>query len=219
MIITIDGPAGAGKSSTAKKLAQRVGFHFLDTGEMYRAATLAGLRVAIDWSDTDAVAQLAKDSRIELTDAEVRLNGEDVTNEIRQPEITAEVYRVADNPLVREHLVRLQREIAEMGDYVTEGRDQGTIVFPDAPLKFFLNASPQERARRRWRDLANRGVMLDYEQVLAEQNDRDSRDLSRPVGRLEQAPDAIEIVTDGLSETEVVDLLRTAVEKHRQKSG
>src|SRR5208283_2234632 len=156
MIITIDGPAGAGKSSAARALARRLGFEFLDTGAMYRAVTLAGLQAGLDLRDQDALSRLVAGLRIELADDRVFLNRQDVTFQIRTSQVTAASGQVADSPAVRQHLVKLQRAIALGRNMVCEGRDQGTIVFPDAGCKFFLVADPQERARRRQRDMAAR---------------------------------------------------------------
>lgn len=211
MIITIDGPAGAGKSSAARELAQRLGFHFLDTGAMYRAVTLAAMEQRVDWSDRRALVQLAQDLQIELSDNTVMLNGRDVTVEIRVPAVTSAVYHVADNVKIRSILVQMQREAANNGDYISEGRDQGTIVFPEAACKFFLTASVETRARRRYEDLLARGVNCDYAEVLAQQQIRDRRDAEREVGRLEAAPDAICIETDGKTRNEVVDGLELIV--------
>src|SRR5438445_2956862 len=157
MIITIDGPAGSGKSSSAKEVARRLGFEFLDTGAMYRAVTLAALRGSIDVLDQQAVQRLMEGLLLEMPPGRVLLNGEDVTREIRAGTITAASGAVADSPVVRRRLVELQRQIASGRNMVCEGRDQGTIVFPDAVCKFFLIAKPQERARRRQHEMANRG--------------------------------------------------------------
>ncbi|MGE0757676.1 MAG: (d)CMP kinase [Pirellulaceae bacterium] len=216
MIITLDGPAGAGKSSTARALAERLGYRFLDTGAMYRALTLAALRQQIPWSDKPRLAALAREVRLELKDGRVELNGEDVSQAIRTSEVTSAVHHVADNPAVREELVRLQRCVASGRHIVCEGRDQGTVAFPDAECKIFLTATPEERARRRQRELAARGETVDFAMLLAQQNERDERDATRPVGKLVRAPDAVELVTDGLTQPQVVDCLERIV---RQRTG
>ena len=157
MIVTIDGPAGAGKSSAAKRLPRRLGFEFLDTGAMYRAVTLAGLRVGIDRANQAALAQLLDGIASRNAAGICLLNGEDVTGLIRTAEVTAASARIADSPVVRRRLVEMQRQIATGRNMVCEGRDQGTLVFPDAACKFFLVADPAERARRRqgkWRPRA-----------------------------------------------------------------
>src|SRR5262245_32944142 len=157
MIVTLDGPAGAGKSPAARALARRLGFRFLDTGAMYRAVAWAAVRQGLDWGDPQALTALARRVSIEFRGDRVLLDGADVTAEIRRSEITAVTHYAANNPAVREHLVRLQRELAGNDNVVAEGRDQGTVVFPRAECKIFLTASPEERARRRQLDLQSRG--------------------------------------------------------------
>lgn len=220
MIVTIDGPAGSGKSSAARALARRLGFRFLDTGAMYRAVALAGLRCGIDWNSPQALADLARQLTIEVDGDAVRLDAEDVTREIRALAVTQATRYAADNPAVRAHLVALQRQAAGNDQVVTEGRDQGTVVFPTAECKFFLTASPAERARRRLLDLESRGESLSLEEVLAAQNERDQRDATRQVGPLLKATDAIELCTDGLRIEEVVDRLEAVVrEKMARRQG
>jgi CMP/dCMP kinase len=213
MIITIDGPAGAGKSTVARALAKRLGFQFLDTGAMYRAVALAGLRRRIDWKRPGKLAELAKTLRIECAGDRVLLDGEDIGGEIRSPRVTEVTRHAADNPDVRAHLVAMQRAAAHGRDVVTEGRDQGTVAFPDAQCKFFLTASPQERARRRLADLRRQGETTTLEEVLRSQSARDARDAARAVGPLAKASDAIEINTDGITVDEVVDHLAELVRK------
>ncbi|MBC8350882.1 MAG: (d)CMP kinase [Planctomycetes bacterium] len=220
MIVTLDGPAGAGKSTIARKLADRLGFAFLDTGAMYRAVTLAALRNRGPWDDPDALADLARECRIELDRSHVRLNDEDVSAAIRTNEVNTHIHYLADNPAVRERMVELQRAVAAGQNTVTEGRDQGTIAFPNAECKVFLTASPEERAKRRVLELQSRGEQISVEEVLAQQNDRDHRDSTRAVGRLEPASDAIQVSTDGMSADEVVERLVTIVsEKTKQTNG
>ncbi|HEY5315653.1 MAG TPA: (d)CMP kinase [Pirellulales bacterium] len=211
MIVVIDGPAGAGKSSAARALARRLGFRFLDTGAMYRAVVLAALRQKLELADAAALAALARSLEIVLTGDRVLLGGEDVTSAIRSADITALTYYAADNPAVREHLVELQRLAAGQHNVVSEGRDQGTVAFPQAECKFFVTASPAERARRRMRDLEARGEHLAFDEVLAAQELRDTRDRTRAVGPLIPASDALEIWTDGLSPDEVVARLESIV--------
>lgn len=217
MIVTLDGPAGAGKSSVAKTLAARLGFRFLDTGAMYRAVALAALRQSCDWSDELRLAEVAMGVTLEMQDERVLLNGEDVSDEIRSRAVTAVIHHVADNVAIRARLVQLQRQIAAGGNFVTEGRDQGTVAFPDADCKIFLTATPAERARRRVRDLACRGVEAEFDEVLAEQTERDRRDQSRPVGRLAQAADAVVLYTDQMTEDEVVASLDQIVREKKQR--
>ncbi len=221
MVITIDGPAGAGKSTVARALAARLGFDYLDTGAMYRAVALAGLRTGIDWENPDAVAALAQRINIELRQGRVFLNGEDVTEELRSSEVTRASRYVADNEAVRRRLIELQRQFAEGKNVVTEGRDQGSLVFPEAEVKFFLTASPEERARRRLRDYQAAGENPPFQQVLEELLLRDARDSSRPWGRLVKPEGAIEINTDGLDIPAVVDrmeaVVRETIAKLREK--
>ncbi len=213
MIVAIDGPAGAGKSTIARQLAQRLGFQFLDTGAMYRAVALAALRRGLGDGDSDAIAQLAAGLSIDFDGTRTLLDGEDVSAAIRTSEVSAAVYLAADNVEVRRRLVELQRQIAGHRDMVTEGRDQGTVAFPQAECKIFLTASPLERARRRYEELRARGESVALEEVLAQQADRDRRDAARPVGALLQAPDAVEFNTDGLTTNEVVNRLEELVRR------
>ncbi len=211
MIVTIDGPAGAGKSTVARRLAARLGFRFLDTGAMYRAVAWAAVRDGLDLHDAEAVASLARQLAIELAGKRVLVNSVDVTEAIRTSQITSVTHYAADNPKVREHLVLLQRQAAGGDNVVSEGRDQGTVVFPDAGCKIFLTASPAERARRRVADLAARGEQRELAAVLAEQSLRDERDSVRTVGPLVPAVDAVHISTDGLEAEEVVERIEQLV--------
>jgi len=211
MIVTIDGPAGAGKSTVARALAERLGFQYLDTGAMYRAVALAGMRRGLDWDRPEDMVALCRQLRIEVDGPRILLDGEDVSAEVRSSAVTAVTRYAADNPGVRAHLVELQRAIAGSRDVVTEGRDQGTVAFPHAQCKIFLSASPEERARRRVRDLEQRGERAAFDQVLGDQQRRDQRDRTRSVGPLVQASDAVEVLTDGLSIAQVVDRLQEVV--------
>jgi CMP/dCMP kinase len=211
MIVTIDGPAGAGKSSAARGLARRLGYRFLDTGAMYRAVTLAARERGLDLADTAQLARLACEVRVELAGDRVLLDGRDVTDAIRKFEIATATHFAADNPAVRAQLVLWQRDAAAGIDVVTEGRDQGTVVFPDAECKIFLTADERERALRRHRDLAARGEDIPFDEVLANQQLRDQRDSARPVGALLKANDAIEVCTDGLSPEAVIAQLEQIV--------
>lgn len=211
MIVTIDGPAGSGKSTAARKLARRLGFRFIDTGAMYRAVALAGKRNAVDWTDRDRLAQIAANLRLELTDDRILMNGEDVSAEIRTVEITTLTRHAADNQAVRRLLVDLQRSMAAGQNVVTDGRDQATVAFPQAECKFYLTAGEEVRARRRHQELQSRGEQLELAQVLAGQQSRDLSDSVREFGGLAKAADAIEVCTDGMSPTEVVDALERIV--------
>ncbi|MGC8559609.1 MAG: (d)CMP kinase [Phycisphaerae bacterium] len=215
MIIAIDGPAGSGKSAVATELARKLGFVHLDTGAMYRAVALAALEAGVI-SDPHAVAELSRNVRIDLHFAveptEVLLNGRDVTADIRRPEVTNVTYCAADNPEVRAELVRQQRLIASrIESLVTEGRDQGTVVFPNAEFKFFIDAQPQERARRRVHQLTLKGIDAPYETVLQELLKRDERDRSRLVGPLKPADDSITIDSTEMNLSEVVTMLAQLV--------
>jgi CMP/dCMP kinase len=219
MIITIDGPAGAGKSSVARALARRLGFRFLDTGAMYRAVALAALRRGLDWDVPADLARLAAKLDLQVVGEEIFMDGDDVTEAVRTSEVTAVTRYAADNPDVRAHLVELQRQLAAGDNVVTEGRDQGTVAFPKAECKIFLTASPEERARRRWRDLQRQGEPVALAEVLAAQGRRDREDAGRAVGPLVPAPDAVEVCTDGLSLEAVVDRLEQCVRDKSAKVG
>jgi cytidylate kinase len=189
VIVAIDGPAGAGKSTVARAVARALGFTYLDSGAMYRAAALATLRGRDDVTGLD----------IQVGNGAVHLDGEDVTDAIRTPDVSDRASQIAARPEIREALVAKQRELMSRGDWVAEGRDIGTVVAPDAELKVFLTASPEERARRRADELG-----LPVEQVLAEQGERDERDTSRRHSPLRAADDAVEVDTTGLGIDEVV---------------
>ncbi len=186
--MTIDGPAGAGKSSIAYQVADRLGFEFLDTGAMYRAVTLGAIRAHVKMQDADALAKFAAGVHLRWEDQKVYLDGQDVSQEIRTPSVTQSIRYLADIPSVRAELSRLQRDVAKGRDIVTEGRDQGTEVFPDAGCKIFLTASPEERARRRQQQLAESGRHLSIDEILVAQNQRDLEDRIREVGRLRRQP-------------------------------
>ena len=179
MIVTIDGPAGAGKSSAARGLAQRLGFDYLDTGAMYRCVALAGVRAQVDWQHPEQLSAVAAQLHIDLTGNRVLLDGQDVTAEIRSPEITRLVQHAAGNNEIRRLLVLQQKRFGEGRNLVTEGRDQGTVVFPHAECKIFLTASPDERARRRHAELVAKGESITLTQVESQQKLRDDQDEQR----------------------------------------
>lgn len=222
MIVTIDGPAGAGKSSIARNVATDLGFAFLDTGAMYRAITLGAMRAGIDWNEITQLAEFAAQVRLTWTQDRIDLDGENVSEAIRTPAVTANIRYIADPPQIRECLTKQQRRIANGRDLVTEGRDQGTEVFPDAQCKVFLTASPEERARRRQLQLAASGRSVTLEEVLIAQNQRDLEDRMRPVGRLRAAEDAIVISTDPMNADEVkqavLDAVRSCIAKERRNN-
>jgi cytidylate kinase len=218
MIVTIDGPAGAGKSSAAKMLAQRLGFEFLDTGAMYRAVTLAALRQQGTIDDESYLSALLAGMRLDLPAGHVLLNGEDVTGLIRTPQITASSGKIADSRAVRAQLVQWQREIAAGRDMVCEGRDQGTVVFPNAEAKFFLEASDEERAQRRHREMQAKGETISYEEILDSQRRRDARDACRDIAPMRPAEDAIRIDSTAMSLENVVRMMEEIVRKRAQAS-
>ena len=203
MVIAIDGPAGAGKSTVARALAVRLGFTYLDSGAMYRCLALAALEGAVSLDDGEALGRLASGLEISIEADRARLGERDVSAAIREPGVTAAASRVSVYPAVREAMVARQRDLIAAGRYVAEGRDIGTVVSPDAPLKVFLTASVEERARRR---AAQTGE--DPAVVLAAQQERDSRDIERDHGALRPAEDAVELDTTGLG----LDLVVARVE-------
>jgi cytidylate kinase len=199
MVIAIDGPAGAGKSTVARALAERLGFTYLDSGAMYRCLALAALRAGVDPDDGEAAARLAAELEFGFADARVVLGGEDVGEEIRAPEVTAAASRVSVHAQVRAAMVARQRDMIASGRYVAEGRDIGTVVSPDAPLKVFLTATEDERARRRAAETGEPAAA-----VRVAQAERDARDREREHGALRAAGDAVEVDTTGLAIDEVV---------------
>jgi cytidylate kinase len=200
VVIAIDGPAGAGKSTVAQAVAEALGFTYLDSGAMYRCVALAGIEAGADLDDDGAMGGLANSLRIELDGERVLLDGRDVSAGIRAPEVTEASSRVSVHPQVREAMVARQRQMIERGRYVAEGRDIGTVVSPEAPLKVFLTASPEERARRRAGQTGE-----DPEAVLQAQSDRDERDRSREHSALRAASDAVEVNTTGVPFERVVE--------------
>jgi CMP/dCMP kinase len=199
MVIAIDGPAGAGKSTVARAVAAALGFTYLDSGAMYRCVALVALECGADLDDGDAMAVLARSLRIELDGDRVGLDGRDVSAAIRAPKVTEAASRVSVHAGVREAMVERQRRLIEAGRYVAEGRDIGTVVSPEAPLKVFLTASAEERARRRAIQTGE-----DEAAVLAAQQERDERDVTREHSALRAAPDAVELDTTGLEPKQVV---------------
>lgn len=216
--IAIDGPAGAGKSTVAKALASKLGALYLDTGAMYRAFGLAMLRRGVDTHDWPALAAHVGEIDITVACAEsgqrIYLDGEDVTDAIREPEVSAAASDVSTSPEVRRRMVALQRKIAEGHNVVMDGRDIGTAVLPDAPLKIFLTASPEERARRRFRELQQKGLPDTFEKVLEDIAARDWQDTHREASPLCAAPDAVTVDTSDMTlQGSIAALLRLAEEK------
>lgn len=210
-VVTIDGPAGAGKSTVARQVAARLGWRLLDTGAMYRAVALAALRAETDLASDPALGVLVARVTVELPPNRVLLDGEDVAALLRTPEVTAASSRLAESPSVRARLVSLQRVFAAENDVVSEGRDQGTVVFPDALRKYFLTATPEERARRRHAEFVAKGHAVEFGSVLADLLTRDTRDAGRAIAPMEPAADATVIDTTGLALDEVVGRIEREV--------
>jgi cytidylate kinase len=217
--IAVDGPAGAGKSTVAQRVAQEIGYLYVDTGAMYRAATLLVLRAKIQLDHQKAITNLIRHSNIELApspttpdgkiylNSRVFLNKEDVTNEIRNAAVTSAVSAVSAVVPVRELLVEKQRRLAAAGAVILDGRDIGTVVLPDADLKIFLTASPEVRAQRRYDELLAKGEAVEAEVILTEIIERDRKDSSRAMAPLRPAQDAIMILTDNMPIEQVVDTI------------
>jgi len=205
--VAIDGPAGAGKSTIAKRLAARLGFTYIDTGAMYRAVALWGLRQGVDMGDMHRMEQLAIAAEIELSPGHIRLNGEDVTEAIRTAEVSNGASRVAVIPGVRRAMVAKQRAIGEQTSVVMEGRDIGTVVFPNAEVKIFLDANPAERVRRRLEEGRAKGDATTESQLAAQMKERDQRDSTRADAPLTQAPDAVYLDSTPLAIEEVEEAI------------
>lgn len=211
IVIAIDGPAGAGKSSTAKLVAQKLGYMHIDTGAMYRAITLKVLEESVPLSDGDRIAELAEKSEVRLEGSDganrIFLNGKDVTDRIRSAEVTKSVSTVSSIQRVREVMVREQRKIAAKGGVVLEGRDIGTVVLPDADLKVFMVADVSERARRRKKELALSGIEVDEKSLTKDIEERDHKDSTRDASPLKQAEDAVVLDTSDITIEEQVDFI------------
>ncbi|QDT63286.1 (d)CMP kinase [Calycomorphotria hydatis] len=216
MIITIDGPAGSGKSTAARMLADQLGFLFLNTGSMYRAIGLKAIRENIDCENDAALERVANESHIDYQDGHVLLDDEDVTTELYREDVSAAASKVAVCVGVRKVLVRLQQQVAAGRNVVTEGRDQGTVVFPDAELKIFLTASDECRAKRRYSELLERGDEPEFDEILAQIQERDARDCNREVAPLKPANDAVLVDSSPYTLDEVVEkLVSTARDRIR----
>lgn len=211
IVIAIDGPAGSGKSTVSKMLAKALGILYIDTGAMYRALTLAAMRDNVDLEDAPSLTKLAKSAKIDLKEdgdvLKIFLDGEDVTGLIRTPELTGNVKYIARVPGIRAEMVRLQRSIGERGGAVLEGRDIGTVVFPDANYKFYLDADEDERAKRRHKELMELGAKVNLDDIKKDVSTRDHSDITRSVGALKRADDAVFIDTTKLSVNDVVERL------------
>ncbi len=219
MIIAIDGPAGAGKSTVARLLAQKLGFLYIDTGAMYRAVTLKALEYGVDFADHKTIAEIAGKANITLKSSgvnssiEVILDGRDVSREIRHPRVTERVSEVAKIPAVRTVMLGLQRQLGRQQDSVIEGRDIGTVVFPDAERKFYLDASPQERTRRRHKEMVEKGQEVSLEDIADNIRTRDKIDSTRECAPLRRAEDAIYIDTTDMTIEQVVEALFVRIKK------
>jgi cytidylate kinase len=207
VVVAIDGPAGAGKSTIARRLAGRLGFLYIDTGAMYRAVALWALRQNVEISDHHRMEQLAIAAGIELEPGRIRLNGEDVTDAIRTAEVSDGASRIAVIPGVRRAMVAKQRALGERTSVVMEGRDIGTVVFPGAEVKIFLDAQPGERVRRRLRDVRAQGGTIGEEDLAAQMSERDARDSTRADAPLAQAPDAVYLDSTGLEIVQVEEAI------------
>lgn len=209
LVIAIDGPVGSGKSTVARALAARLGFRYLDTGAMYRAVTLKVLREGVDMEDADALTQVARSCRIELEatpdGTRVLLDGEDVSSAIRSLEVTNNAFRPSETPGVRKRMVELQRAVASRGPLVAEGRDMGTVVFTDSPAKFYLDASVDERARRRHKERIAKGDAISPEELKKQIVLRDARDSKREASPLRKADDAVYVDSSDMTVADVVD--------------
>jgi cytidylate kinase len=218
MIVAIDGPAGAGKSTVAKRIAQKLGFLYIDTGAMYRALTLKALNTKTDIKDIDKIIELAKNTSISLLNnhdgsLKILLDSKDVSREIREPVITKFVSDIAKIKGVREVMLVLQRKLGKQKDSVLDGRDIGTIVFPEARNKFYIDASFKERVQRRYKELIALGQKVTPSDVEADLHNRDTIDSTRKVAPLKKAEDAIYVDTTNLSIEEVVDKVLKEIEK------
>jgi CMP/dCMP kinase len=223
VIVAIDGPAGAGKSTVARAVAHRLGVAYLDTGAMYRAVTWLALRDGVPVSDGEALAALARDNPIGIEPTDdgdrVQVAGRDVTDEIRMPEVAAAVSEVSAHQGVRDEVVAAQRALLAQGSWVSDGRDVGSVVCPHADVKVFLTASLEERARRRRADLVRRGVEVDLERVLEDVRRRDRLDSTRAVSPLRVAEGAIVIDSSELEADAVADLIERLAADVREASG
>ncbi len=221
-IVTIDGPSGVGKSSVSRKIASATGFIYLDTGAMYRGVGWYFLQKKVPLDDAKVIAEKLADLELKLlpaideeSDVGVLANGENISEAIRTPEMAMIASKVSAVPVVREILTQIQRSYGDMGDIVAEGRDTGTVVFPKAAFKFFLDAEPEERAKRRVMQLQARGVDADFKQILAMTLERDKNDSERAIAPLVQAQDAVRIDTTEITAQQVVEKILQIIKNKR----
>jgi CMP/dCMP kinase len=219
-IVTVDGPAGAGKSTVAKMLAKKLGVAFLDTGAMYRALTVKALRRKVDFNDEEALVKLAHDTKIDLVNEagkplKVLLDGEDVSEAIRSVDVTNNTFYVARTPGVRHVMVEWQRALGRKQPMVGDGRDLGTVVYPDATYKFYLDADVNVRCQRRIDELKAKGETVDEEALRKDLADRDQKDFTRKVGPLKKADDAVVIDSTGMTIDEVVDAMARHIQNKK----
>lgn len=212
-IVTVDGPAGSGKSTIAKIIAKKYGFTYLDTGAMYRMIALYALENSIDLQDSNAIETMLKNTKLDIVGNQFFLNGKDVSDEIRTPRVSAIVSPVSAIKEVRVKLVDLQREISKGKSVILDGRDIGTVVFPSGDVKIYLVASPEERAKRRLKEYEEKGVEADYESVLASIKERDFIDSTRKESPLKKAEDAHEIDSSTMSIDEVVEVISKYIDE------
>lgn len=214
LIVAIDGPAGSGKGTITKKVGEKLGLINIDTGAMFRCVTLNIIQEKVSLDEEEKIKEILRNIEIDLKEnEEVFLNGRDVSKTIREEEVTKMVSPVSVIPMVREKMLTLQRQMAEGKNIIMEGRDIGTVVFPNANVKIYLDASPEERARRRVKQNQEKGIESSYEEILRNIMDRDQRDLNREIAPLKQAEDAIYIDTSAMTVDEVVDKIITIIQE------
>lgn len=205
--IAVDGPSGAGKSTIAKAVAQRLGIDYIDTGAMYRAIGYKMLKEGINVDDLEGIQRLLDTTEIDFSKGDIILDGQVINDLIRTPEISKQASSCSAVGIVREKLVDLQQKMGRAKSVVMDGRDIGTVVFPDAEYKFFITASPEERAKRRYNELIEKGQKVNYDQVLADITDRDHNDSTREITPLRKAEDAIEVDTTNMTIEEVIEYI------------
>lgn len=219
--VAIDGPAGAGKSTIAKATSKKMQFVYIDTGAMFRAVGLAAMRAGIDPNDIDRVNEMLPSVNIDISHSEdgqqVFLNGENVSKEIRMPEVSVAASDISKIPQVRKKLLELQRSIAEKTDVIMDGRDIGTVVLPDAQLKIFLTASVEERAMRRYKELVEKGIECDFDEVKRDMEYRDKNDSEREIAPLKPAEDSVIVDTTGKTLSESVKIILDIISERRER--